>query len=72
MTKKILELMEKKRQIKIAQKQLENIQKYIRLKIREVKEKWMESKCNEIKELQEKGDLLALHKKVKEAAGVET
>lgn len=72
MTDEILQLMELRRQQKILQNQGEynRIHRTIRGKIRQAKEKWMEERCSELENLQQKGDFFGMYKKTKEMAGV--
>ncbi|KAL1447598.1 hypothetical protein WDU94_009869 [Cyamophila willieti] len=70
MTEEILALMAKRRTFKNKTDQYKCIQREIRRKIREAKEKDQMEKCLEIEKCQEKGDCFNLHKKVKEMAGI--
>lgn len=70
MTDEILELMEKRRQYKTKEaSKYKEVQKAIRRKIREAKEKWLSEKCIEIEELDKKYDSFNLHRKIKEMTG---
>lgn len=66
MTKDIHELMEDRRLAKGNKSQYRRIQKIIRNKIREAKEKEMIEKCEEIEYLQSKHDDFNIYKKVRE------
>lgn len=47
-----------------------NLQKIIRQVIKDAKEKWMKSECEELKELRQKHYTLNIHRKVKEIGGI--
>lgn len=69
MTDEILKLMDTRRQNKNNKDKYQEIQKKIRQQIRRAKETWVTQKCEEIEKLQQKNDMLNLHKKVKELGG---
>lgn len=69
MTQEILDLMSERRRNKTRPSQYKNINKIIRKKCREAKEKLMSEKCQEIELLQEKYDTFNIHKNVKEMTG---
>uniref|UniRef100_A0A8D8SH15 Craniofacial development protein 2 n=1 Tax=Cacopsylla melanoneura TaxID=428564 RepID=A0A8D8SH15_9HEMI len=69
MTEEILGMMEERRISKNDPQKYKNIQKAIRNKIREAKEKELEDRCTEIEFLQQKHDSYNLHRKVKELTG---
>lgn len=67
MTNEILELMNKRRDLKNRNEyEYKQIHKLITRKIKVAKERWMEERCEEIEELQRKHDEYAIHKKIKE------
>lgn len=70
MNNEILQLMEDRRKVKnINIEKYKQIQRTIRRKIREAKEKWMTDRCAEIEELDKKYDTFNLHKRIKEVTG---
>lgn len=66
MTQEILHLMEERRKNKNNKSVYMSLKKQIRKKCREEKEKWVNQKCAEIENLEQKHDNFNLYKKIKE------
>ena len=70
MTEEILLLMEERREYKNKDSsRYKEINKKITRLIKEAKENWMEERCEELEELQNKHDLFNMHKKIREVTG---
>uniref|UniRef100_A0A8D8SJ40 Craniofacial development protein 2 n=2 Tax=Cacopsylla melanoneura TaxID=428564 RepID=A0A8D8SJ40_9HEMI len=70
MTESILRLMEERRKVKnISKIEYRQLQNTIRYECRKAKERWLETKCQEMEELQRQNDSHNLHKKIKELVG---
>lgn len=70
MTDEILDMMKKRREVKLKNLKLyRTIDKNIRKKCRMAKESWLNDKCKEIEEYQNKHDSFNVHRKVKEVVG---
>lgn len=66
MTSEICGLMAERRINKLNPPAYEELDRAIRRKCREAKEKWMSEKCKEIESYQDKHDTFNVHRKVKE------
>ena len=67
MTNEILELMDERRQFKNRDfTKYKEVNKQIKYKIKDAKEKWLKQQCEEIEEYQKKHDSFNTHKKIKE------
>uniref|UniRef100_A0A6P7GR14 Uncharacterized protein LOC114341874 isoform X1 n=1 Tax=Diabrotica virgifera virgifera TaxID=50390 RepID=A0A6P7GR14_DIAVI len=71
MNDNILQLMEERRKSKNDKIMYNTIQRQIRTEIRKSKENWLKSQCEEIESLEQKHDTFNMHKKVKQAAGLQ-